>query len=93
MSEEIEQKLLITYSPETLSQGVESPNFENSKLKIIDLKSIAKLKIIALIGRNKSRDLFYFGVILERCVLDKNEEEIREKLSDKYYRFQKLMML
>ncbi len=33
-------------------------NFENSKLKILDLKSIAKLKLVALIMRDKSRDLF-----------------------------------
>jgi len=29
-------------------------NFENSKLKILDLKSIAKLKIVALLMRDKS---------------------------------------
>lgn len=40
-------------------------SFENSKLKILDLKSVAKLKLVALIMRDKSRDLFDFGSILE----------------------------
>ena len=48
-------------------------NFENSKLKILDLKSIAKLKIVALIMRNKSRDLFDFGAILENDVFSRDE--------------------
>ncbi|WP_368030596.1 nucleotidyl transferase AbiEii/AbiGii toxin family protein [Arcobacter sp. s6] len=48
-------------------------NFENSKLKILDLKSIAKLKLVALIMRNKSRDLFDFGSLLEHKVLSINE--------------------
>ncbi|MEA3523821.1 MAG: nucleotidyl transferase AbiEii/AbiGii toxin family protein [Campylobacterota bacterium] len=40
--------------------------FENSNIKILDLKSIAKLKIVALFSREKSRDLFDFGAILDR---------------------------
>jgi len=48
-------------------------NFENSKLKILDLKSIAKLKLVALIMRDKSRDLFDFSSILEHNVLDSAE--------------------
>ncbi len=48
-------------------------NFENSKLKILDLKSVAKLKIVALIMRNKSRDLFDFGAMLEHNVLSIDE--------------------
>jgi len=48
-------------------------NFENSKLKMLDVKSIAKLKIVALIMRDKSRDLFDFGAILEHDVLTENE--------------------
>ena len=48
-------------------------NFENSNLKILDIKSLAKLKIVALIMRNKSRDLFDFGSILENKVLSQNE--------------------
>ena len=47
--------------------------YENSKLKILDVKSVAKLKIIALIMRDKSRDLFDFGAILENNVLSKDE--------------------
>jgi len=44
-------------------------SFENSKLKILDVKSVAKLKLVALIMREKSRDLFDFGAILEHNVL------------------------
>ena len=49
-------------------------NYKNSNLKILDIKSIAKLKIVALIMRDKSRDLFDFGSILEYKIL--NDEEI-----------------
>lgn len=48
-------------------------NYENSKLKILDIKSVAKLKIVALIMRDKSRDLFDFGAILEHDVLSNDE--------------------
>lgn len=48
-------------------------SYENSKLKILDVKSIAKLKIVALIMRDKSRDLFDFGAILEHNVLSIDE--------------------
>ena len=51
-------------------------NFKNSKLKILDLKSIAKLKIVALLMRDKSRDLFDFGAILENKIF--NQEELIE---------------
>ena len=44
-------------------------NYDNSNLKILDLKSIAKLKIVALFQREKSRDLFDFGSILENNIL------------------------
>ncbi|XPV68606.1 MAG: nucleotidyl transferase AbiEii/AbiGii toxin family protein [Halarcobacter sp.] len=54
-------------------------NFESSKLKILDLKSIAKLKIVALVMRDKSRDLFDFGSLLEHNVL--SEKEIIELFS------------
>ena len=57
---------------EILSQATFT-NFENSKLKILDLKSIAKLKLVALIMRDKSRDLFDFSSILEHNVLDSTE--------------------
>ena len=57
---------------EILSKAIFS-NFENSNLKILDVKSIAKLKIVALIMRDKSRDLFDFGTILEHNVLNQNE--------------------
>ena len=57
---------------EILSQATFT-NFENTKLKILDLKSIAKLKLVALIMRDKSRDLFDFSSILEYNVLDSTE--------------------
>jgi len=47
--------------------------FENSNIKILDLKSIAKLKIVALFSREKSRDLFDFGAILDNDVLSIDE--------------------
>lgn len=50
-------------------------SYENSNLKILDVKSVAKLKIVALIMRDKSRDLFDFGAILEHGILS-NEEMI-----------------
>ncbi|WP_428027104.1 nucleotidyl transferase AbiEii/AbiGii toxin family protein [Arcobacter sp.] len=43
--------------------------YENSTLKILDLKSIAKLKIVALFQRDKARDLFDFCSILQNKVL------------------------
>jgi len=48
-------------------------SFENSKLKILDVKSVAKLKIVALIMRDKSRDLFDFGTILKHNIFTKDE--------------------
>ena len=48
-------------------------NYGNSNLKILDIKSIAKLKIVALIIRDKSRDIFDFGAILEHNVLSIDE--------------------
>jgi len=48
-------------------------SYENSKLKILDVKSVAKLKIVALIMRDKSRDMFDFGAILEHNVLSIDE--------------------
>jgi len=38
-------------------------------LSILDVKVIAKLKLIALLSRNKSRDLFDFKIILEENIL------------------------
>ena len=48
-------------------------NFENSNLKILDLKSIIKLKLVALFQRDKSRDLFDFGSILDNKIITINE--------------------
>ena len=48
-------------------------NYDNSNLKILDLKSIAKLKIVALLQREKARDLFDFGAIIENEILTSDE--------------------
>lgn len=48
-------------------------NYEYSNLKILDLKSIAKLKIVALLQREKSRDLFDFCSILTNKLLTLDE--------------------
>jgi len=59
-------------------------NFEGSKLKILDVKSVVKLKIIALIMRDKSRDLFDFGAILEHDILSVDEIiDLFSKVDDK----------
>jgi predicted nucleotidyltransferase component of viral defense system len=59
-------------------------NYENSKLKMLDVKSVAKLKIVALIMRDKSRDLFDFGAILEHNVLSIDEiVELFSKIDNK----------
>jgi len=50
-----------------------SSKYLESSLRILDAKSIAKLKLIALLLRNKSRDLFDFKVILEKNVLSIEE--------------------
>ena len=48
-------------------------NYENSNLKILDLKLIVKLKLVALFQRDKSRDLFDFGSILNNDIMSINE--------------------
>lgn len=48
-------------------------NYENSNLKILDLKLIVKLKLVALFQRDKSRDLFDFGSILDNDIMSINE--------------------
>jgi hypothetical protein len=47
--------------------------YNDGKLQIIDVKSIAKLKLIALLLRNKSRDLFDFKIILDKKLLTTSE--------------------
>ena len=49
-------------------------SYENSSLKILDVKSISKLKLVALFHREKSRDLFDIGAIVQNKIL--NLEEI-----------------
>lgn len=48
-------------------------DFQNSKLKILDVKTISKLKIVALMLRDKSRDLFDFGSMCEHQILTLGE--------------------
>jgi len=48
-------------------------SYENSSLKILDVKSISKLKLVALFHREKSRDLFDFGAIIQHKVLNLDE--------------------
>lgn len=48
--------------------------YTDAKLQMLDIKSIAKLKLVALLLRNKSRDMFDFKTILEKQIL--SEEEI-----------------
>ncbi len=45
----------------------------DSKLNILDVKSIAKLKLVALLSRKKSRDLFDFKTVLEKNILSNME--------------------
>jgi len=50
-------------------KSVKTSKYLEGHLKILDVKSIAKLKLVALLSRNKSRDLFDFKVILEENIL------------------------
>lgn len=45
----------------------------DGNLKILDVKAIAKLKLIALLSRNNSRDFFDFKVIVEKNILSIQE--------------------
>jgi len=47
--------------------------YKDSKIKILDLKSICKLKLVALLQRDKSRDLFDFIAILDNKILTLEE--------------------
>jgi len=50
--------------------------YSDSNLNMLDVKSIAKLKLLALLSRNKSRDIFDFKTVLENKIL--NDSEILE---------------
>jgi predicted nucleotidyltransferase component of viral defense system len=54
-------------------QTLDFIRYENSNLKVLDIKSIAKLKLVAFFGREKSRDLFDFGSMLEHQILSLDE--------------------
>jgi hypothetical protein len=57
---------------EILTHATPTP-YKKSLLQILDIRSIAKLKLIALLLRNKSRDLFDFKVMLQKNILTKEE--------------------
>lgn len=48
-------------------------HYESSHLRILDKKSIAQLKVIAFFQREKSRDLFDVGAILENNIITLDE--------------------
>ncbi|MEA3370401.1 MAG: nucleotidyl transferase AbiEii/AbiGii toxin family protein [Campylobacterota bacterium] len=50
-------------------QAATFSKYKDSKIKILDLKSICKLKLVALLQRDKSRDLFDFIAILNNKIL------------------------
>lgn len=54
-------------------QTLNFSKYKKSNLKILDLKSIVKLKLVALFGRDKSRDLFDFSSMLENQILSLDE--------------------
>ncbi|MCF6206754.1 MAG: nucleotidyl transferase AbiEii/AbiGii toxin family protein [Sulfurovum sp.] len=60
----LQKEIIKTASPQPYQKG---------KLQIMDLPSIAKLKLIALLNRKKSRDLFDFKTMLEKDTLTKEQ--------------------
>jgi hypothetical protein len=50
-------------------KNVKTSRYLEGTLNILDVKSIAKLKLVALLSRNKSRDLFDFKVILDERII------------------------
>jgi hypothetical protein len=58
---------------QNILKNAESTQYLESSISILDVKSIAKLKLIALLSRYKSRDLFDFKVILEQTILSKED--------------------
>ena len=50
-------------------KNAKASRYLGGTLNILDVKSIAKLKLVALLSRNKSRDLFDFKVMLEENIL------------------------
>lgn len=55
-----------------ISNAIDS-KYLDGNLRILGVKAIAKLKLIALLSRNKSRDLFDFKVVLEKSILSIQE--------------------
>jgi len=54
-------------------QDLNFTKYEGSNLKILDVQSISKLKIVALMQREKSRDLFDFGFIVKDAIVSLEE--------------------
>ena len=47
--------------------------YHDSALSLLDVESIAKLKLVALLSRKKSRDLFDFQTVLQKNILTPKE--------------------
>lgn len=62
----------LTLQQKIISDAIDT-KYLNANLKILDVKAISKLKLIALLSRNKSRDLFDFKVIVEKRILSIQE--------------------
>lgn len=60
---------------EIIKQAKTQPYIDESKLKVLDLDGIVKLKIFALFNRQKTRDLFDGYIILEKGLFTLNELE------------------
>ena len=60
---------------EIIKQAQSQHYVNDSKLKVLDLKSIVKLKIFALFNRKKTRDLFDAYIILEKDLFSLDELE------------------
>jgi predicted nucleotidyltransferase component of viral defense system len=66
----------------------EKYSFEDGNLKILDLKSIAKLKIIALFNRGKSRDYYDVYFLLKHGYIDLEEMTSLWEMMQKYMTMQ-----
>lgn len=60
---------------EIIKQAKTQSYIDNSKLKVLDLTSIVKLKIFALFNRQKTRDIFDAYIILEKDLFTLGELE------------------
>lgn len=54
-------------------QQASNQTYNDGKLKTLDLSAIAKLKLVALLNRRKSRDLYDFSVVLQTRTLTRKQ--------------------